>query len=104
MRQCTTLAGRVRYSIIALALLIDMMAYLDRVCISVGAPKITAAFSLSVTEMGMVFGIFNLAYSLFQPPWGVVADRYGARLTVTLGILWWSLFTGLTAAARGLPS
>jgi ACS family glucarate transporter-like MFS transporter len=108
MRNRTTLeptkASRIRFSIIALALLIDMMAYLDRVCISVGAPKISAEFGLSRTEMGVVFGMFSLAYCLFQPFWGALADRYGSRLSVAVGILWWSLFTGLTAAAGGLAS
>ena len=90
---------RIRHSVIALALLIDLMSYIDRVCISVAAPKMRGEFDLAPAHMGMVFSVFSLAYFLFQTPWGALADRWGARGIVTIAILWWSAFTALTAAA-----
>jgi len=95
---------RVRYTIVLLALLVDMMSYIDRVCISVAAPAIEDQFALSKSEMGMVFSIFSLAYFLGQTPWGMAADRFGARWIVTGAILWWSGFTALTAVAWSYAS
>ena len=95
---------RIRYSIIGLALLVDMMSYMDRVCISVAAPAIAEQFDLSKSEMGMVFGIFSLSYFLGQTPWGVLADKFGARWIVMGAILWWSGFTALTAVAWSFGS
>jgi MFS transporter, ACS family, glucarate transporter len=91
--------GRVRHSIVLLALFVCMVSYMDRACISVAAPAIQREFGLNHAQLGIVFSIFSLAYFLFLTPWGVLADRYGARRLVTLGILSWSAFTTLTAAA-----
>lgn len=90
---------RVRHTIVGLALLIDLMSYVDRVCISVAAPAMREEFHLSPAQMGLVFSIFSLAYFLFQTPWGMLADRFGARGIVTAAIFWWSTFTALTSAA-----
>ena len=61
-------------------------------------------FGFTPFEMGQVFSAFSLSYAIFQAPWGAAADRFGARAIVTLGIVGWSLFTGLTAAAWNLIS
>lgn len=95
---------RIRYTVIGLALLVDMMSYMDRVCISVAGPSIETQFGLSKSELGMVFSIFSLSYFLGQTPWGMMADRFGARWIVTGAILWWSGFTALTAAAWSYAS
>jgi MFS family permease len=95
---------RIRYSIVLLALLIDMMSYMDRVCISVAGPAVEQEFGLSKSQMGWVFSIFSLAYFLGQTPWGVLADKFGARKIVAGAILWWSAFTALTAAAWSYAS
>jgi MFS family permease len=95
---------RIRYTIVLLALLIDMMSYMDRVCIAVAGPSIEAQFALSKSRMGAVFSIFSLAYFLGQTPWGMAADRLGARGIVTAAILWWSAFTAFTAAAWNYAS
>jgi ACS family glucarate transporter-like MFS transporter len=95
---------RLRHSIVLLALLVCMVSYMDRACISVAAPYIQREFQLSHARLGMVFSVFSLAYFLFLTPWGMLADRYGARRLVTLGILSWSAFTTLTAAAWNFVS
>ncbi|MSV28443.1 MAG: MFS transporter [Bryobacterales bacterium] len=96
--------SRVHYSVVALAVLIDMMSYMDRVCISVAAPKIREEFGFSPSQVGLIFSIFSLSYFLFQTFWGAMADRFGARGIVSLAILWWSAFTGFTALAWNFVS
>jgi MFS family permease len=94
----------VRFSIVLLALLINMVCYTDRVCIAVAGPEMRSAFRLSQTEMGFVFSIFSLSYFLGQTPWGLAADRFGSRGIVSLAIAGWSAFTALTASAWNLGS
>ena len=76
---------RVRYSVVLLALPINMICYTDRVCIAVAGPEMRKAFDLSQAQMGLVFSIFSLSYFLGQTPWGMAADRYGSRGLVSLG-------------------
>ncbi len=93
-----------RYTVIALAVAVNMVSYLDRVSISVAAPALRTEFGFTPLQMGQVFSAFSLSYAIFQAPWGAAADRFGARAIVSLGIIGWSLFTGLTAAAWNLVS
>jgi MFS family permease len=95
---------RVRHSVVLLALLINTICYTDRVCIAVAAPEMRKAFDLSQAQMGLVFSIFSLSYFLGQTPWGMAADRYGARGLVSLAVAGWSAFTMLTAAAWNFVS
>ncbi|MFN7925773.1 MAG: MFS transporter [Bryobacteraceae bacterium] len=93
----------IRYSIVLLALLINVICYTDRSCISIAGPSMQKEFSLSPTQMGLVYSIFSLSYFAGQTPWGLVADRYGARWLVAFAITGWSIFTGLTSLAASFP-
>jgi len=94
----------VRYSIVLMALLINMVCYTDRVCIAVAGPEMRKDFQLNQTQMGLVFSIFSLSYFLGQTPWGMLADRLGSRGIVSLAIAGWSFFTALTGAAWNFVS
>ena len=48
-------------------------------------------------QLGYVFSAFVIGYAVFQVPGGRLADRFGPRSVITLGVLWWSLFTAFTA-------
>ena len=95
---------RVRYSIVGLALAINMLCYTDRVAIAVAGPSIRREFGFSQGQMGLVFSIFSLAYAVAQTPWGMLADRFGSRGIVAAAIFCWSCFTALTAAAWSFVS
>ena len=95
---------RARHLVVAWTLAVAAIAYLDRVCISTAAPAIRADLGLSDGEMGLVFSAFTLAYALFEVPSGWFADRFGARLTLTRIVVWWSVLTSLTGLTRGLAS
>ena len=90
---------RIRWRIVALIVLISTVTYLDRVNVSIAAAQIMHEHGLSPAAMGRVFSAFILAYALFQLPGGWLGDRFGPRLTLGVAILWWSLFTALTAFA-----
>lgn len=98
------LASSVRGRVLVFTFLLAVITFLDRICISAAAPFIMEDLHLTVTQMSLVFGAFTLAYSLFEVPSGWMGDAYGPRRVLTRIVLWWSGFTMLTGAARGLPS
>jgi sugar phosphate permease len=62
------LATRARHVVLAFALAITAISYLDRVCISMTAPFMQKDLGLSDAEMGLVFSAFTFAYSVFEIP------------------------------------
>jgi ACS family glucarate transporter-like MFS transporter len=94
---------RTRWKILALLTLISIITYVDRVNISVTARQMMPAFGLTSVQMGYVFSAFVLGYALFQIPGGWLGDRWGSRRVLAGAVIWWSLFTALTALAGTLP-
>jgi len=93
------IATRVRYRVVAAAVTLAGVTYLDRVCVGVLAPSIMADLHISQIQMSFVFSAFTAAYALFEMPTAWWADRVGSRRVLTRIVLWWSAFTMLTAAA-----
>lgn len=88
----------IRWLLVGWMFLISAIAYLDRVNISIAGPSIAEEFHLSNIQLGWVFSAFVLGYAFFQAPGGWLADRLGARLVLTLGVIWWGVFTALVTA------
>jgi MFS family permease len=80
----------VRWFLIFWVFVVGAIAYLDRVNISIAGGDIAREFHLSNVQLGWVFSAFIAGYALFQAPAGWLADRYGARVVLTLGVVWWS--------------
>lgn len=95
--------SRTRWVILALLFAISVVTYIDRVNISVAARHMMPALGLTDVQMGQVFSAFVLGYALCQIPGGWLGDRWGARRILTLAVIWWSIFTALTAVAATLP-
>lgn len=95
---------RARYTAAAFTLALIGVAYLDRVCIATAAPAIKRDLALSDAAMGLVFSAFTFAYALFEVPSGWLADRFGAHVTLTRIVVWWSMMTAATGLAGGLLS
>jgi MFS family permease len=96
--------SRVRYRVLALAVAMAGITYLDRVCISKAAPYIQHDLGLSNKRMSFVFSAFTLAYALFEIPSGAWGDRVGTRRVLARIVAWWSSFTIATAAAFNYAS
>lgn len=94
---------RPRWGILSLLFAISAVTYMDRVNISVTARQMMPAYGLTSQEMGYIFSAFVFGYALCQIPGGWLGDRWGARVVLTGALLWWSLFTALTAVAATLP-
>ncbi len=89
--------ARLRWLILTLLFAISVVTYIDRVNISVTARQMMPALGLTDQEMGWIFSAFVVGYALCQIPGGWLSDRWGARLVLTIALLWWSGFTILTA-------
>jgi ACS family glucarate transporter-like MFS transporter len=88
--------GNLRWTLIFWMFLMSSIAYLDRVNISIAGSTIQKDYGLTNVQLGYVFSAFVIGYALFQAPGGRLADRFGPRLIVVLGVIWWGLFTTFT--------
>jgi len=95
---------RARYWVIVFAVLLAILAYIDRVCISMAAPRMMSDLGLSKVQMGYVFSAFALAYALFEIPGGWMGDWMGPRRVLIRIVLWWSFFTAATGWVWSMTS
>ena len=94
----STKPTHVRWLLVFWLFVLSAVSYLDRVNISVAGGLLASAYGFSNVQLGWVFSSFLISYALFQTIGGRLADRLGARRVLTLGVLWWGVFTALTAA------
>src|SRR5437763_7361472 len=92
------LRSHVRWNLIFWLFLLSGVAFLDRVNISIAGGSLASAYHLSNVQLGWVFSAFLAGYALFQTPGGRLADRLGARRVLAAGVIWWGVFTALTAS------
>jgi len=92
-----TAHGNVRWYLVFWIFVLSAVSFLDRVNISVAGSSIAADYHLSQIQLGWVFSAFLWGYALFQAPGGWLVDRLGPRRVLTAGVLWWGVFTALTA-------
>jgi ACS family glucarate transporter-like MFS transporter len=79
-----------------------VITMIARMNLSIAARYIQIEFSLDNMQVGYILSAYAVGYALFQIPGGLLADGIGTRATLAGAILWWSLFTFLTASAPGL--
>ncbi len=91
---------RTRYSVLLFVYLAAFITYLDRVCLSVAGPSIRVELGLSQYELGWVFTVFYIAYTIFEMPSSWLGDRWGQRTMLLRIVGCWSLFTIFTGLAR----
>lgn len=89
---------------IAFAVTLAAITYIDRVAISVSAPFISQELGLSTIQMGWAFAAFGWAYAVFEIPGGWLGDRIGPRRVLMRIVIWWSLFTAATGLAWNATS
>ncbi len=90
--------GRVRWFLVFWLFVLGAVSYLDRVNISIAGSALADEYRLSQVQLGSIFSAFLIGYALFQTPCGWLADKLGPRYVLTLGVVWWGIFTALTAS------
>ena len=95
---------RKRYTMVALCAFATFICYADRVNISVAIIPMAEDLSWGAETQGRILSAFFVGYFLTQVVGGWLADRFGGKVILGIGVLWWSLFTLVTppAAALGL--
>ena len=88
----------VRWFLISWLFVLSAVSYLDRVNISVAGSSLAREYHLTDIQLGYVFSALLVGYVISQVPAGWLADRFGPRNVLTGGVLWWGVFTALTAA------
>jgi MFS family permease len=91
-----------RFRIVALMVGLSTLSYFDRTILSIAGPTIMKEFRISETAMGTVYSAFLLSYTLLMAAGGVLADRFGARMVLTVSGLGLAFFTALTGTC-GVP-
>jgi MFS family permease len=98
------LPSRARHTTVVFAMVLAIITYIDRVCISQAAPLISADLGLTKVQMAWAFSVFGWAYALFEIPGGWLADRLGPRRVLMRIVIWWSFFTAATGWAWNVAS
>ncbi|HVP10848.1 MAG TPA: MFS transporter [Phycisphaerae bacterium] len=84
--------------IIPVAMVMYVLAYVDRINVAMVFPYIDQSFGLTDADVGFAAGIFFVGYMVLQIPGGMLASRWGARRVVAVLMILWSL----AAIATGL--
>ena len=91
-----------RFILIGLCFLSTFICYIDRVNMSVAIIPMADEFKWAQTTKGIVLSSFFYGYLATQVLGGWLADRYGGKVVLGFGVLWWSIFTLLTPPAAAV--
>ena len=87
----------VRWFLVFWLFILSAVSYLDRINIAIAGNSIASEFHLTNVQLGSLTSAFLIGYGLFQTLGGWLADRLGPRRVLAVGVLWWGIFTALTA-------
>ena len=97
--------SRRRWFILAVIFAAVVLNYFDRQIVSILKPTLKETFTMDDRGYALVVNVFTVCYATMYPVAGWLADRFGARVLMLVGILGWStacLCTGLTTSLRQL--
>src|SRR5271163_3923984 len=83
---------------------LSAISFLDRTNVSIAGLQISSEYGLGNQRLGWIFSAFLIGYAGFQVPAGWLASRFGPRLVISLGVVWWGVATALTTMIpAGIP-
>ena len=89
-----------RINMVILFFTSNLNCYMDRLSIAVTAPVIMQELGWNEAALGIILSSFFWGYTFLQIPGGWLADRYGGKIVLCMGVLWWSFFMMITPMAR----
>ena len=95
---------RYRHGVLLGLLLLAVITYLDRVCITFASARMQHDLGLDPRQWGFVLGAFTVSYAAFAIPGGTLGDRVGGRRILARFVVWWSTFTASTGLSRSYLS
>ncbi len=94
----------VRWRIAALLFFASVINYIDRQTLSVLASEITAELGISDIEYSYILSAFTFCYMRMYIVSGLLIDRWGTRIALSLSMVWWSIANALHAFSTGVFS
>lgn len=94
---------KARYTVLMFIWFGWLMSFLCRMVMSVSLPFIGNDLNLNTTQEGFIVSAFFIGYACFQIPGGLLADKFGSRKVMAIGITWWAIFTSLTGMIQIFP-
>jgi MFS family permease len=88
------------WKVVALCFVGWILMYADRTILNPLMPVIGQQFGLNNAALGLVNSVFFLTYAVCQIPFGMLGDRFGRKLVISLGII---LF-GVTTFCSGIAT
>ncbi len=73
-----------RWYIVGICSLLFFLSMFYRVSSAVISPQLIDEFGLSSDELGLLAAAFFYTFALFQIPLGLLMDRFGARITMSI--------------------
>jgi MFS transporter, ACS family, aldohexuronate transporter len=90
-----------RYAVLSLVCAAAVIAYVQRMALSVPTKDIQADLRIDEGGMGLIMGCWFWGYALLQIPAGWVTDRIGSKRSLAVFVALWSALTGMAALAGG---
>lgn len=97
----STARTKVRYVVLSMLLMATILNYVDRSALGIVAPGLSKSLALNKVQMGELFAVFGLAYSIALVPGGILADVLGSRVAYALSLVGWSFATLTQGFANG---
>jgi sugar phosphate permease len=89
--------------VLLLVCLAAVIAYVQRMALTVPTKTIQADLDIDERGMGLVMSCWFWGYALLQIPAGWITDRLGSKRSLAVFVVAWSLLTGLAGVATGFP-
>lgn len=93
--------AHLRWWIAALLFLSTVINYVDRQTLSVLAPVLKQELGITDAQYSNVLTAFLGAYTVMYVGSGILVDRWGTRVSLSVFMVWWSLANMGHALARG---
>ena len=95
---------KTRYTVVLMCFAATFVCYIDRVNISVAIIPMAEELNWDLETQGAILSSFYVGYLLMQVGGGFLADKFGGKMVLGLGVLIWSFLTIITpwAAFSGL--
>lgn len=100
MNQNLILASAVKKAkirIIPYVVILYVIASLDRANIGFAALQMNKELAISAAAFGLISGIFNITYALFEIPSNILTHRFGTRMWIARIMITWGIIAAGTA-------
>jgi ACS family D-galactonate transporter-like MFS transporter len=102
LKSVAAAAGSMRWPVVVLLSFGMIIAYFDRVNLTVALPTMAGHFTWDRAQQGLALSAIFWTYTVLQIPSGILVDRFGVRIPYLIGFLLWSLASATTALTTTL--